>query len=851
MNKSEVTLLSTQKLLSQLHTSADQGLTSDEANIRLNQQGKNVLKKGTNSALQILLRQFKSPLVYLFMLAAVLSFFLRDVTDGVVITVILIINALLGFFQEYRSEQAIEKLAKFISKQIFVIRDGKTSLLDEQQIVCGDIVLVREGDIVPADIKLLETENLAVDESELTGESVPVTKTVENHSEKNATLSFIFAGSVIEKGSGKGVVYATANDTELGKIAHLSTNTKRITQYEQSLQNFSYYLMRVILITLVLIFLGKLVIVHDLSQVSTLFLFVIALAVTVIPEALPVIAIVTLSHGALKLAKKKVVVKRLSALEDLGNVNLLCTDKTGTLTENTLTIQQIFAADLDFFQQLAFASIEDLQVKKRRLSNSYDLAFQQFIPKNIQNKVSSWTQAKEIPFDPAARRRRMIVIDPSARKTYFVTVGSVETLLEIANCSQKKEYLHAIQADGERGIRHIGIAYKELPFETELTNFDLAKAEHHLEFVGYAQLVDPLRPSAKHTIELAERLGIAIKILTGDSKEVAAFIGQQVGLLKEQDIVYDGAEVDQMSDLELEKAVETCAVFARVTPEQKYKIIGLLKKHHVVGYQGDGINDAPSLKLADVAMAVNTATDVAKDSADIVLLEDDLSSIVNGIHYGRSIFVNINKYIKHTMVGNLGSFFSLAILYLVSFGLPQLPIQLLLGNLIQDIPLITIYSDTVDDQEVKRPQQYNLRSIMLISLFLGGFSAVYNFIFFAMVGFTPSAQTETMLFLFFTFTQLTIIFSVRNKRHLWQGKKPSKLLLGSVIGFAILALTLVYVPLLAKLFGFSPLPIEKLGIIMVSAIIYIFVLDYIKVYYFKLVQKNDRISSHRELQVTL
>lgn len=826
-------------MLSKLE-STRQGLSDEEVLHRQKLYGLNVLKRGTNTALQILGRQFKSPLVYLFAIAAILSFFLKDATDGIVISVILILNAFLGFFQEYRSERAIEKLSKLISRQVFVTRQGKTELLDEKLLVPGDIVLVREGDIVPADIKLLESDDLTVNESQLTGESVPVSKSVAVETkEQHSPTSLLFAGSVIEKGSGVGIVYATANTTELGKIANLSITTKRVTQYEQSLQNFSAYLMRIILLTLTVIFIGKLFITHNFSQVTTLFLFVIALAVTVIPEALPVIAIVTLSQGALKLAKKKVVVKRLSALEDLGNVNLLCTDKTGTLTENKLMVKQVVASDQELFQKLAYASIEDLRVKKKRRTNSYDLAFQEYIPLEVKKTVSTWQQVKELPFDPASRRRRVLIHDTHTQKYFLVEIGSVETLLQISKCTKKTEYLHSVRQDGSQGIRHIGIAYKEIKSLSSPKDFDMLKSEDGLKFVGYAQLTDPLRPSAKHTIELAEKLGIEIKILTGDSKEVAEYVACEVGLLKGKEGVIDGEELEQMSPLELKEAVKSFCVFARVTPEQKYKIIEVLKETHVVGYQGDGINDAPSLKLADVAMAVNTATDVAKDSADIVLLEDDLGTIINGIHYGRSIFVNINKYIKHTMVGNLGSFFSLSILYLVAFNLPQLPIQLLLGNLIQDIPLITIYSDTVNDEEVKRPEQYNIRSIMLISLFLGGFSAVFDFIFFAFVGFKATPITETMLFLFFTFTQLTVILSVRNKRHMWQGKKPSLLLVGTTLLFGCIAVGTTYLPILAHLFSFVPLPLTTMGILVAVTLVYIILLDYIKVYYFKTVHKNE------------
>ena len=684
MKKETIVKLSPEEALGECSVSLS-GLSEEEGKKRLLQYGENSFQKSTNTALNIFVSQFKSSLIYLLIIAALLSFFLQDFVDGIIILIILFLNASLGFFQEYRSEKAVEKLSKLISKQVLVIRNGEKKFIDERSLVLGDIVIIREGDIVSADMKLLDDDDLFVNESQLTGESVSVQKV---SGSKNET-SLLFAGSNVEKGAGTGVVYATANNTELGKIAALSQSTKKVTQYEKSLKDFSGFLMRIILSVLALVFIGKLLITHDISHITTLFLFVIALAITVIPEALPVIAVVTLSRGALRLAEKHVVVKRLSAIEDLGNINLLCTDKTGTLTENTLKITDIISENKELFEIFAYASIDVFGTKKKKITDAFDSAFAEYVSAEIKKKASAFVQVKELPFDPSSRRRWVVLENSKDKKCYLLEIGSAESLLAIAKSSTKKEISESLIADGKQGIRHLAIAYKEINYTKD---FDILKHEDDLIFLGYAKMIDPLRPTAKETIKLAETLGVKIKILTGDSREVAQYVGLQVGLLSDANaLVYTGDEFEKMSNEEQSVAVLACNIFARVTPEQKYAIIALLKNNYVVGYQGDGINDAPSLKLADVAIAVNNATDVAKESSDIILLKKDLGVVVSGIKYGRRIFVNINKYIKHTMVGNFGNFLSIAILYLVALGLPQLPIQLLLSNVITDLPLLSVY----------------------------------------------------------------------------------------------------------------------------------------------------------------
>ncbi|MCL2110504.1 cation-transporting P-type ATPase [Microgenomates group bacterium] len=810
------------------------GLTTAQVEAKRKQFGENAFTREKSKGWKIFLRQFLDPLCFILFFSSGLAFLLREYVDAIVILAIVLINSTLSFIQEFRSEKTVEKLSELIDKQILVIRNKEQMLIDEEELVIGDVVILKGGDIVPADIKIMEANNLSVNESQLTGESVPLSKESQS---KNLNNTLLFAGSIIERGHCQGVVYAVGNQTELGKIATLSRDIKKTTPYQKSLAEFSFSLLRIIGVTVVLILVGKSFFMPRVGSIEETILFIVALSMTVVPEALPMVTTITLSNGALQLSKHAVIVKRLSAIEDLGRVNLLCTDKTGTLTKDKLSITEVITEDEELFGKLAFASIEDLKVKNKKYINSFDRAFVRYVSKEIKEQVENWNQLSFLPFDPDARRRRSVVEDPKTKQAYLVVVGSAETLLKLSANKNKEKLMEMIRKSGKEGMRQLAIAYKKVNY-TE--NFDILDQENNLRFLGFANLIDPLRKTAKATVDTARELGVEIKILTGDSLEVARYIGRQIGLVKAGDKVYTGDDLDKMTVPQFNRAIREAAVFARVTPEQKYDIIQELKMDQVVGYQGDGINDAPSLKLAHVGIAVNNATDVSKDSADIILLEDDLEVMVRGLRYGRRIFVNINKYIKHALVGNLGNFWSLAVFY-VAFAknLPMLPIQLLIANLIQDMPVMTIYSDNVDEEEISQPKATSqVKQIMKLSIILGVFSAVYYLMYFMLVGGQATAATRTNLFLFFTFTQLLVIISVRTKRFFWRGEKPSKMLLGAILVFILAATMMTYIPTVAGWMGFEALGLKDLVVLMGAAVIYMVVLDVAKVGLYRVSEKG-------------
>ena len=824
MDKEKAKTLTINEVFTELKTSSE-GLTEREATDRLLQYGPNKLKdESKNKTLSIFLKQFRGSLVILLLAASILAFAIGDFNDGIVIAIILFINTGLGFLQESKSKKAIEKLQKLVGKECLVIREGSQKLIPEKQLVVGDVVILKEGDVVAADIKLFQEDDLTVDEAQLTGESMPVIKKIEGQN------CLVFTGSTIQQGEARGVVYATGLDTELGKIAHLSSSTKRVTQYEKSLNTFSSFIIKVTFLTLAGVFIIKILIDHSNTDISTLALFVISLSITVVPEAMPVIVTVTLSKGALNLARKHVITKTLSSVEDLGNINVLCSDKTGTLTESKLSIKSITAKDPELYQIFAIAGLESLDEKRIKQQSPFDKAYLDYVPQDLKNVAHKFKRLKELPFDPLARRRRVVASD--GKKTYLIEIGSTETLLELTGSKLKKEYMKIIRADGTIGLRHLAIAYKEIQYTKD---FDILKNESGLKFVGFCSLEDKLRPSAKSTIKLAEKLGVSLKILSGDSREVTHYVAEQVGLLSKQQAVFIGDEIEQMTDSELSDVLKTHNAFARLNPEQKYRIIKLLKLHgNVVGYQGDGINDAPALKLADVAIAVNNATDVAKESADIVLLRSDIGVIVNGIKFGREIFININKYIRFTLVGNWGNFFALSALYLLSvYGLPILPIQLLLTSLLTDLPCIAIATDKVDKNELTRPSKFDIHSLMFISLFLGTLTAIFEIMYFAIVKSESPGISSTGLYLFLTLSGLVVIFSIRNKDHFWLAPKLSKAMKLAFVSVAVVSLGIVYLPITKRILHFSKFPFEMVVVMGLLTLIYFLSMDLVKVWFYK------------------
>jgi len=619
--------------------SRETGFKKDEASALQKIFGLNEVKTKEVSFINILFRQFKSAFFYLLFIAGIIAFALGQNIEGLLIFIFASINVLFGFFQEYRAQKAADALKQYLARKAKVIRNNKEQIIDSRFLVPGDIVILEAGDVVASDLRLLESNDLAIDESVLTGESQPVNKTSDKIFNAKAIFearNIAFSGTSIVSGEGKGIVINTGDNTEFGKVAKLTASIIRPSIYEKELVDFSKIIFKTVFITFLVIFALNLILKRQ-PNLSYFIIFCLALIVGIIPEALPVVVSSSLSRGALRLLRKKVVVKRLSSIEDLGDMEILCTDKTGTLTENKLKVEAIISKDKD--KCLLYALLASPFLKKEILSNPFDLAISVVI--KDKNSAQDFKLIEEAPFD-FKRLRNTVLLKNQEGKRILISRGAAEAILgissEFGHGSDKEKLAEEIKNREKQGERILAVAFKEIsPSE----NFK--EADNNLRFLGYLSFSDPLKETAHLAVKLAKKLKVKIKIITGDSKEVAGKIALDVGLIDNATKVISGTELENLNEEELMKKCEEFSVFARIAPETKLKIIQILQKKYEVGFLGEGINDAPALKAAHVGIAVKEATDVSRDAADILLLDSDLKVVIEGIREGRIIFANINN----------------------------------------------------------------------------------------------------------------------------------------------------------------------------------------------------------------
>jgi len=841
MEFSRYTTKNAKEVFEELKTS-EGGLVEKEAKNRLGIYGFNEIKTKEAGLLDIFIRQFKSPFFYLLFVATIIAFLIGEITDSLVILLFIFLNVSLGFFQEGRAARAAALLKKYTPLKSRVKRAGLEKTVEQKFLVPGDIVLLEAGNIVPADLRIIKTKNFLIDEEVLSGESVPVSKSSHTLSKETKEIfeakNIIFTGTSVISGEAEGVVIATGKKTFFGEVVRLATGTQRESAYEKNLLQFSKIILRIVVGTIVIVFLLNLIVTRfnlfNRGEVSHLdfLIFCIALVVSIIPEALPVVVTFALSQGALRMAKQKVVVKRLSSVEDLGDIEILCTDKTGTLTENKLSLENIYSSDEDRCLLYGLLSSPYTKEEIESVPNPFDFAIFDRSSPRIRSLIKKFSVISEIPFDPLKLRNSTLLGDEKGNKILIVR-GAPEVILErsirleggVAETKIKEE----IEKEGKEGKRTLALAFKEF------NGLDYSEEdEKDLIFLGYFSFVDPLKKTAREAVELSRKLGVQIKILTGDSFEVAGTVAKETGLIKDpgKEVILAN-NLDSLSDEEFEKTCEKFHVFARVSPNTKYKIIQILQKKFEVGFLGEGINDAPALKIANVAIAVESAADISREVSDIILLRKDLRVLVDGIKEGRNIFYNIQKYIKCTLASNFGNFYSIAAISLAIPFLPMLPAQILLVNLLSDFPLIAVATDKVDIEELRKPKLYQLNQVILLIILLALVSTIFDFIFFAIFYKSGASLLQSLWFIESILTEIFLIFLIRTRHFFLRTKRPSSPLIVLSLLTLLVTISLPFTHIGKELFHFVSPSISALSIVFSLIISYFIISEIVKLIYFR------------------
>ncbi|MGC9031532.1 MAG: cation-translocating P-type ATPase [Minisyncoccia bacterium] len=835
MDFKEAATKNIEEILRELEGSLD-GISDKQIKERIEVFGKNTFKIKEKTFLEILLRQIKNPFIYILFSASIISFLIGEKIDAILIIVFVLINLTLSFFQEYKATKTVSLLNKYFVSKIKVKRKGKEKIISEEDLVPGDIVILESGDIVPSDIRILEAQNLLVDESILTGESLPVEKNAiiltEIPKEAFEAKNILFAKTSISSGKAIGVVFATGFNTYFGKISKKISSIKRESIFEKEILYFAHLILKIVLFTIFCIFFAKLLISKS-KNILDFALFCVALVVTILPEALPLVTIFTFSNGALKLTKKNVIVKRLSSIEDLGNIEILCTDKTGTLTENYLVLEKIYSQEKNKALEYALFSSSFATLKKYTSSGSFDKILWKEAKDNIKSKIRNIKIISEIPFD-SFRMKNSVLIEDENKKRILIVKGAPEIILN--SCQNiSLEIKNDIEKIGKEGKRVLAIAFKELNKD----KIDI-EDEKELNFLGYFVFQNPLKNSAIDAINLAKKMNVKIKMITGDSKEVAGYIGKKIGLIENLENVILGEELEKLNDNDFKKVCDTFSIFARVSPLIKYKIVKTLQEKYTVGFLGDGINDVPALKASQVAIVVDSASNLAKEEGDILLLKKDLKVIIDGIQEGRCIFANVNKYIKYALSTNFGNFYSMAIISLFIKFLPMLPTQILLENLLSDLPAISIASDNVDLEELQKPRTYKISSFINLILILAIISSLFDFIFFAIFRKSEPFTLRTAWFVMSLLTEIALLFSIRTNNFFLKAKKPGSILLFFSFLIIFIALFLPYSDFGKAFFDFSSLSFKNLFLLIFLVILYFITTEFIKLIYLNFSKKLNQ-----------
>lgn len=833
-----------ESLVAELDTSND-GLSSEAAHGRLRSSGPNVIKPHRKvTMLRSFLSQFMNPMILILVFAALVAFMVSDWTDALIILAIVLASAILSFIQEYTASQAVEKLRAQISSKSKVLRDGKIQTIPSEQIVPGDVVLLSAGSLIPADGIVLEAKDFFVNQAVLTGESFPVEKKpgpVAEASDLSERTNSIFMGTSARSGSARMLVLRTGETTEFGKIAERLTLRPPESEFENGIRKFGNLLTWIIIVLVFLVFVINTVLAKP--AVESL-LFAIALAVGIAPELLPAIISISLSRGAQKMAKRGVIVRHLNSIENLGSMDILCTDKTGTLTDGVIRLDAALdAGGRPSEEVMRWAYLN--AAFQTGLANSLDEA----ILEHPHIDTTGMDKLGEIPYDFVRKRMSVIVdSDPGTDiEPLLLTKGALENVLDCCTGIWSDGHVQPVEPlqleDINRrfsewsaqGYRVLGFAVRNMPRKE---SYSVDEDELEMTFAGFLLFFDPPREDAVETLASLSKLGVGVKIITGDNHLVARHVAEAVGLPAES--ILSAGALQDLHDEALWNIAERTSIFAEVDPNQKERIILALRKMgHVVGYMGDGINDAPALHAADVGISVESAVDVAKEAADFVLFHSDLNVLLEGIKEGRRTFANTLKYIFTTTSANFGNMLSMAGASVFLPFLPLLAKQILLNNFLSDFPAIGIPGDNVDEEMVSKPHKWDIRFIRNFMIIFGLVSSAFDYATFGillLVLHATEQQFQTGWFIESLLTELVIALVVRTRRPFFRSR-PGRLLWMITLAVSLVTLALPYLPI-SSFLGFVPLPLWVMIALVILTSVYVVVAELAKKSFYARLEKG-------------
>ncbi|HET6425166.1 MAG TPA: magnesium-translocating P-type ATPase [Planctomycetaceae bacterium] len=812
-------------------TNRDSGLSSEEAAQRLAHTGPNDLHAGSRAAGVIeLLHQLANPLVLILLAASFVSAYLHERTNALVIVTIVVLSVGLEYIQTDRSRRAAHRLRSQVALTCTVLRDGRWQEISRNAVVPGDLIRLSAGDLVPADARVRESRDLHVQQAALTGESLPVEKIAAPDGNlakvQLSEPSAVFLGSSVVSGLATVQVVATGTTTLFGQIAEKITSRPPETEFDRGMRQFSAMILKVVFILVLFVFLASAL--RHRDPLDSL-LFAVALAVGLTPEFLPMIVTVTLARGAVRMAHKHVIVKHLAALQNFGSMDVLCSDKTGTLTRGEMVLERTVDPHGHSSERP-----RELAVVNSSLESGIKSPLDTAVLQHKSTHADACEKLDEIPFD--FERRMVSVVVQNGDDRLLITKGAPESLLprctlqEIAagqqplNDAERERAQETFAQLSDQGFRILAVAWRAVPAQNAYTAAD----EAELVLAGFLAFSDPPREDAAVAIRALQHDGVQIKILTGDNEAVTRHICRQVGL--DDSATLTGQDLDGMSDQALAHVAEHTVVFSRLSPQQKNRVILALKSRgHVVGYLGDGINDAPSLHTADAGISVNTAVDVARDAAEIILMELGLGVLHRGILEGRSAFGNVMKYLLMETSSNFGNIFSMAAAAFLLPFLPMLPLQILLNNFLYDLAQLTIPMDRVDSSFLRKPRHWEIRSLRNYMLAIGPISSIFDLLTFAVllqIMQASESQFQTGWFVESLLTQSLVLFVIRTAHHPWQSR-PHPYLVTSVSAVAMAAILLPYAPFAGAL-GFVPLPLGFYCFVALATAVYLGCVEVVK-----------------------